>query len=67
MDIGCICFKEKEIIYLKYSEIKLIRQNFGLQGVLQFKKFLGTRILNNILNHILDETPTNSSRGMFFS
>ena len=34
MDIGCICFKEKEIIYLKYSEIKLIRQNFGVQGVL---------------------------------
>ena len=55
------------MIYLKYSEIKLIRQNFGLQGVLQFKKFLETRISNKILNHILDETPTNSSRGLFFS
>ena len=67
MDIGCICFKEREIIYLKYSELKLIRQNFGLQGVLQLNTVLGTKISNNSLNHVLDETPTNSSRGLFFS
>ena len=67
VDIGCICFKEKEIIYLKYSEIKLIRQNFSIQGVLHYNNILNTMIIHYNLNYAFHETPTNSSRGLFFS